>query len=1762
MFVKQVMPFTFYCKRTTNNNPVAAMKNFTKLLLSATLMLLTNLTGTYAQVDQTFWFVAPETTRQHAKTPGILRVTAFDQTAQVRISQPANPDFHPIELTVPAGTQQKVEFHDYGQNITGYNSSGVWTSGLNVEPPRRGDGSLELEKMLSAIENATLDPVTWGGSTVLDHDWPGIASNEPTGVSGPGDIPILNKGLLIESTNGADISVYYEVANPRNPERFNMKGRNALGREFLIPVQNAFLHYSGMHKAREKVDIVATQDGTTVTINFDPKTHKFVGKPSSGSSFSVTLDRGETFVLRSNSQARADHLGGIFVEADKDIAITISDDSIIQSTSRIHYDLTGDQLIPVNIAGTTYIAVHPSHGTRFQSGYAKYETETASVSNQVFIWPVGDPTVIKVNGAAVKDGGGDKLFSKGQFHVEQISGNGIYIETSEPVIVYQVSSYSYELGSAVLPALECTGSRSVSFARVYDENFFIQILTKNKNILNESDESNFQAYYQTEGGGTVDVTDKLFTKADGKTSSGWQLVENTGIADDDEQWYTYVKYFAKGQGFPTGVPITVKFRDNADNAIFSDELFHLSVLDANGASMSYGYFSAYNSVAISAPAAACVGTDIELRTNGVLADWYHESDPITPFEESAAEVHVTNPGTYWVLIPNSSCQSSDPVTIDYIIPNFDLGDDFTACPGDPIELGIDELPYHADYTWTVNGTEVTEGDPWSHSFTAAANSSYKIKLTVSAELYGIVCEHSDEIEITVGPEPFISLTANEAVCAGSELVAEYRDYQSYEWTLDGEIISTENSFVPKEAGLYTLVVRTTDGCEATQDIQVSIHDLPVVELAELMDCVGEKGEFQVSGFPAGSSFRWYNGNTETWSAPTTGIGSTFTATEPMEQIVVEVTDNNGCVATAKGSFGWHAAKVFEQEDIVICYTGEYSIDVDEKNEYGPLTWSYSSDGGATWGGLDGTNQFVKDNSILTITPLDEHTTFSGQYRVEGTYAIDGKNCPVEGEFNLLVEGIPEVTLRPQGKPDAKMCAGGTLTITIDESNLDASNMTYEWGWSDQDTEDPLVTIDDAEDPWIVAEEPGWYFVSVEYGDNMCVAKGSIEVITIPSPTMNADDVWVCPEGEAILSVDIYQAADGNDTPASYEWIKAEPGLPLAPNHPILSTDPTYNLGAVDITNAGFYRVTTFDEDGCFVSNYIEVGMHNVPAFTLDNASICEGETYSLALPEALDRAGGTALWERRNDDATYSTIKATDVSALKAGTHTLRLSFTTDDGCIESAEMTLTVLPAPEFNLPAGDVCEGDDITIIAEDSFSNYNWSMPGNALEGSNEISFTPNANGTVTLTVTDENGCTATKSTEVSMHTLPTVTLSDQTACPDDIITFSVPHDPATHTIIWTLPSGRTIRGTNSINTVEGTYTVTVADQYGCSASASATANWHDFPWVYFGPNLVDVCPFELPKTIAADGDRDQWTVKTWHDGLYEGEYKRIASLSDTVNVIRVMNEDGCWSTASQSVLLALPSQFEAGRDVEACEPVDGTPFEEILEAGEFTYYDDSNEDLLELPIQRYTWFRQASEDSELEELASGEDAREFVATQGGRYLVEVFDGCWSLTDTFNIDLFPSPVIAGIDSTIYQQIVVMAESGTEPYSYTLNNGQPQNDPTFKGLGNGDYTVFVVDDKGCEASTTFRFESSYDIKVPNFFTPNGDGYNDTWLIEGLEKLPESIIYIYDRYGKLLRKYTSNDPAWNGEYLSRPVPSDDYWYVIHLLPVDKLLKGHFTLKR
>ena len=88
----------------------------------------------------------------------------------------------------------------------------------------------------------------------------------------------------------------------------------------------------------------------------------------------------------------------------------------------------------------------------------------------------------------------------------------------------------------------------------------------------------------------------------------------------------------------------------------------------------------------------------------------------------------------------------------------------------------------------------------------------------------------------------------------------------------------------------------------------------------------------------------------------------------------------------------------------------------------------------------------------------------------------------------------------------------------------------------------------------------------------------------------------------------------------------------------------------------------------------------------------------------------------------------------------------------------------------------------------------------------------------------------------------------------------------------------------------------------------------------------------------------------------------------------------------------------------------------------------------------------------------------------------------------------------------------------------------------------------------------SEINVDVPNFFTPNGDGYNEGWMPKGIERFPESEIYIYNRFGKLLHKLSVDELPWNGDYLGAKLPKDTYWYTVKLMPIDKLMRGDVTL--
>jgi gliding motility-associated-like protein len=137
-----------------------------------------------------------------------------------------------------------------------------------------------------------------------------------------------------------------------------------------------------------------------------------------------------------------------------------------------------------------------------------------------------------------------------------------------------------------------------------------------------------------------------------------------------------------------------------------------------------------------------------------------------------------------------------------------------------------------------------------------------------------------------------------------------------------------------------------------------------------------------------------------------------------------------------------------------------------------------------------------------------------------------------------------------------------------------------------------------------------------------------------------------------------------------------------------------------------------------------------------------------------------------------------------------------------------------------------------------------------------------------------------------------------------------------------------------------------------------------------------------------------------------------------------------------------------------------------------------------------------------------------------------------------------------------VITNNLGAGDYQFALRNDDEntttlfQDEPLFENLEGGIYTIIVNDKNGCAPDATLQISV---LQFPKFFTPNGDGKNDTWLIKGANKTfyPNSSINIFNRFGKLVAQIPLDGEGWNGTYNSKILPSNDYWYTITLIPAD-----------
>ncbi|RYY56184.1 MAG: T9SS type B sorting domain-containing protein, partial [Chitinophagaceae bacterium] len=209
-------------------------------------------------------------------------------------------------------------------------------------------------------------------------------------------------------------------------------------------------------------------------------------------------------------------------------------------------------------------------------------------------------------------------------------------------------------------------------------------------------------------------------------------------------------------------------------------------------------------------------------------------------------------------------------------------------------------------------------------------------------------------------------------------------------------------------------------------------------------------------------------------------------------------------------------------------------------------------------------------------------------------------------------------------------------------------------------------------------------------------------------------------------------------------------------------------------------------------------------------------------------------------------------------------------------------------------------------------------------------------------------------------------------------------------------------------------------------------------------------------------------------------------------------------------------------------------------------------------------------------NGATAANYLARQEGNYTVEVTSpaplSCESdMSPVFEVIKSGPATQIGNGYTVSNyfsdnQVVTIRVEGFGIYEFKMDNGPWQTSNVFTNVTPGSHEVQVRDTQAeGEGCGTITVGGVSIVDYPKFFTPNGDGFHDTWKIIGLgDQAATSNVYIFDRYGKLIKQISTGGEGWDGTFNGTPMPATDYWFTISYEEdgIQKEFKAHFALKR
>lgn len=748
---------------------------------------------------------------------------------------------------------------------------------------------------------------------------------------------------------------------------------------------------------------------------------------------------------------------------------------------------------------------------------------------------------------------------------------------------------------------------------------------------------------------------------------------------------------------------------------------------------------------------------------------------------------------------------------------------------------------------------------------------------------------------------------------------------------------------------------------------------------------------------------------------------------------------------------------------------------------------------------------------------------SGDYSISWSNGVDDQ---------LSISNLEAGAYSVQVVDNVTGCSVSSI-ITINQPNELACSLTYEdvacFGQADG-VVDLSVSggVQDYSYTWsngataqdITGLSAGQYFVTVMDANSCSITTSA----TISQPTqalgstLSSTEILCHDDANASVDIDVW----GGTNPYYYNW----------------------NTGALsqDINNipSGDYTVSITDANGCSMSQSVSISNPEELDWTKSSGNnLCAGDTDGFV---GVNVSGGTEPYNYQWADNDFMlSFNQPELENLAANQYFVTV--TDAHACSFSTNFEVTSPEAIELSSTSVNVSQQGgndgsiDLSVTGGVEDYSYSWSN-GVTSEDLSEL-----VAGIYVVTVTDYNACVESVSIEIvePLDALGFEYISTNTNCygsADGTIQIFPEGGISPYQILWS--NGSELEILN--NLYAGLYYCTITDandiQYVDSIEI-LQPNPLSFEYSSINPACFAANSGSIDVTVS--GGTEPYRYQ-WYDPDYAmaGQTDSVSNARAGEYTLNVIDTLGCENTLS--VMLTQPEMIELN-----------LTGEDVLCYGASTGWINSSVSG-GTPGYTYEW-------------SNGETTENIIELSVGKYVLTVSDNnsCQvfaelELNQPDSIEIVFSSSLVSCNAQSDGSINTFVEGGSGAYNYLWSNDEITSD--IENLTEGYYALTVTDIFNCTViDSTFVAKNDVDcINIPSSFTPNADGYNDTWVIRNAYLFPDCHLIVLNKWGTSVFESTGYDTEWDGTYEGSVLPSGTYYYMFRISPDNEERTGTITI--